>query len=240
MSVIGTFGGGGIGLAIGGPIGALIGALTGHYLVDREGAPFGTPSPDVILGTGLVALAAKMARADGVVLRSEIAAFETVVIVAPADRPRVERLFRLAQATTAGFQAYAAQLAATFRDQPELLDAVVEGLLMVAKADGAVHEAELAYLREVARIFGRSPAWFETLIERHVVQPGDPYRQIGADRDWGADALRAHHRKLVRELHPDREIARGLPEAAIRIATERFARINAAWDRIVQERGLPR
>lgn len=238
MSVIGTFGGGGIGLAVGGPIGALIGALTGHYLIDREGAPFGPPPPDVLMTTGLVALAAKMAKADGVVLRSEVEAFHKVVIVADADRAKVERLFQLAQATTDGFEAYAAQLARAFGDRPELLDDVVEGLFMIAKADGAIHEAELAYLSEVARIFGRPESWFETVLERHVVRPGDPYRQIGAERSWSAEELKAHYRNLVRELHPDRVIARGLPEEAIRIATGRLATINAAWDRIAHERGV--
>ena len=70
MSVWGKLGGAGLGLTIGGPIGALIGAFAGHYLVDRDGAVFGAPPRDLILTTGLVALSAKMARADGVVASS--------------------------------------------------------------------------------------------------------------------------------------------------------------------------
>lgn len=238
MSVWGKLGGGGIGLALGGPIGALIGAFTGHYLVDREGAWFGPPPRDVVVSTGLVALAAKMARADGVVLGTEVAAFKRIVQVDPADVARVDRLFHLAQATTAGFEAYAAQLAAMLATEPALLDDIVEGLFLIAKADGAVHEAEIAFVAAVARIFGRSDAWFESVLERHVSLPGDPYRQIGADRAWDDGRLRSHYRSLVKELHPDREMARGLPVEAIRIATERFATINAAWDRIARERGL--
>ena len=238
MSVWGKFGGAGLGLAVGGPIGALIGAFAGHYLVDRDGALFGPPPRDVILATGLIALAAKMARADGVVLRSEIEAFEKVVIVPPGERETVARLFQLAQATVAGYEAYAAQLARTFADEPGLLDTVIEGLLLIAKADGSLHEAEIAYLHGVARAFGRTDAWFEALIDRHVHRQGDPYLHIGADRSWENDALKAHYRKLVRKHHPDRDIARGLPKEAIRIATDRLATINAAWDRIADERGL--
>ncbi len=238
MSVWGKFGGGGVGLAIGGPIGGLVGALAGHYLVDRDGAPFGAPPRDVVLTTGLIALAAKMARADGVVLRSEVDAFEAIVIVPGADHPKVMRLFQLAGATSAGFEAYAGQLATAFADEPALLDDIVEGLLLIAKADGAVHEAELAYLHRVSSVFGRPESAFDQMIERHLHLRGDPYLEIGADRDWTDDVLKAHHRRLVREHHPDREIARGLPPEAVRIATNRLAAINAAWDRIALARGI--
>ena len=50
--------------------------------------------------------------------------------------------------------------------------------------------------------------------------------------------LKRHYRQLVAQTHPDREIARGLPQEAVAIATRRLAAINAAWDRIERERGL--
>ena len=52
------------------------------------------------------------------------------------------------------------------------------------------------------------------------------------------DELKRHYRKLVAENHPDREIARGLPPEAVKIATERLAVINAAWETIASERGI--
>lgn len=238
MSVWGTFGGGGVGLAIGGPIGALIGAVAGHYLFDRQGAPFGPPTRETILLTGLIALAAKMAKADGVVLRAEVDAFERIVIVPERDRAAVASLFRLAGATTAGAEAYATQLATTFADEPALLEHIVEGLFLIAAADGALHEAELAYLKRISDLLGRPEAWFEATLERHAQRRDDPYLELGAERDWSDETLKAHHRRLVRDHHPDREIARGLPAEAVRIATARLAAINAAWDRIRLERSL--
>ena len=236
MSVWGKIGGTGIGLTVGGPIGALLGAFVGHYLVDREGAPLGPPPRDVVLTTGLVALAAKMARADGVVAPSEIEAFSKVVTVPAAERANVDRLFKLAQATTDGFEAYARQLARAFADEPGLLDAVIEGLFLIAKADGAVHQAELGFVRRVAELFGRSPEWFDDVLARHVVVPGDPYRILGIDRGASFAEIRSHYRRRVSELHPDREIARGLPAEAIRIATDRVAALNAAFDAIERAR----
>ncbi|WP_332684407.1 TerB family tellurite resistance protein [Bosea sp. (in: a-proteobacteria)] len=234
----GTVGGGGLGFALGGPLGALVGALAGHVLVDREGAPFRPAPRQLIFTTGLVALAAKMARADGVVTRDEVAAFRRIVEVPADEQGHIERLFDLAKQTSAGFEAYAAQIAESFRDEPALLEDVLDGLFLIAAADGAVHEREHAYLRDVATIFGIGEAKFACIEARHARRRDDPYLVLGASREMSDGELRKLHRRLVIENHPDREIARGLPEEAISIATRRLAAINAAWDAIEKERGL--
>lgn len=234
----GILAGGGVGLAVGGPLGALIGAVAGHLLVDRPGAPFGSPPPELIFTTGLVALAAKMARSDGVVTCDEVAAFRRIVDVPAEELPRIERLFDLAKETTDGFEAYAAQIATAFKAEPALLESVLDGLFLIAAADGALHEAEAAYLRDVAGIFAISDRDFARIEARHVRRSDDPYLLIGADRAWTDARLRGHYRQLVRQSHPDRQIALGLPVEAVRIATDRLAVINAAWDRIQSERGM--
>lgn len=234
----GALGGGGIGFALGGPLGALIGALAGHVLVDREGALFGPPPRQLVFTTGLVALAAKMARADGVVSCAEVAAFHRIVTVPEGERERIDRLFDLAKQTTAGFEAYAAQIAQSFSDEPALLEGVLDGLFMIAAADGAVHEREHAYLREVAAIFKISDADFARIEARHLRRRDDPYLVLGANREMSDSELRGLHRRLVIQNHPDREIARGLPTEAVAIATRRLAAINAAWDQIARERGF--
>lgn len=233
-----TMGGAGLGLAIGGPLGALLGALAGHFLVDAEGAPFGCSDRETIFTTGLVALAAKMARADGVVTRDEVAMFRRLVTAEATDWARIEALFDLAKATPHGYEAYARQLAELFGDEPLLREDVLEGLFHIATADGVVHEAEYAYLQSVATIFGLTPADFERIAAHHVRRPDDPYVVIGADRAMDDAALKRHYRRLVAEIHPDREIARGLPEDMVAIATKRLAAVNAAWDRIRAERNM--
>ncbi|HSP25164.1 MAG TPA: molecular chaperone DjiA, partial [Saliniramus sp.] len=238
MSIWGKLGGIGIGFAIGGPLGALGGALAGHVLVDREGAVFGPPPRDVVFTTGLVALAAKMAKADGVVTKSEVAAFRRIVDVSDEDRPRVEKLFALAQQTSDGFEAYADQMATLLRDEPKLLEDVLDGLFHIAKADGAIHAREFAYLNTVATRFGFSDIEFERISARHVRVADDPYLVLGIEREKSNEEIRRHYRRLVADNHPDREIARGLPPEAVRIATQRLAAINAAYDRIALERGM--
>jgi DnaJ like chaperone protein len=237
-SIWGKLGGAGVGFALGGPLGALVGGVAGHMLVDREGAPFGPPPPDLVFTTGLVALAAKMAKADGVVVRLETEAFDRIVEVPPAERERVRRLFELAQGTTEGFEAYARQIAEAFAGEPQMLEDVLDGLFHIAKADGAVHEAEFGYLKAVAREFGFSERDFDHIAARHVRRAGDPYLVLGAERGWSDEELKRHYRRLVAENHPDRHIASGLPPEAVRIATERLAAINAAYERVAAERGL--
>jgi DnaJ like chaperone protein len=234
----GALGGGGLGFALGGPLGALVGALAGHVLVDREGAPFGPAPKQLIFTTGLVALAAKMARADGVVTRDEVAVFRRIVEVPAQEQAKIERLFDLAKQTSAGFDAYATQIAESFRDEPALLEDVLDGLFLIAAADGAVHEHEHAYLRAIAAIFAIDEAGFARIEARHLRRRDDPYLVLGAHRDMSDAELKQLHRRLVIENHPDREIARGLPEEAVGIATRRLAAINAAWDAIARERGL--
>jgi DnaJ like chaperone protein len=236
----GILGGGGLGFALGGPLGALVGALAGHVLIDREGALFGPAPKQLIFTTGLVALAAKMARADGVVTRDEIAAFERIVEVPAEQKAHVERLFDLAKQTSAGFEAYAQQIAEAFHDEPALIEDVLDGLFLIAAADGAIHEREHAYLRDVATIFRIDEAGFARIEARHLRRRDDPYLVLGANREMSDGELKQLHRRLVIENHPDREIARGLPEEAICIATRRLAAINAAWDAIEKERGIGR
>jgi DnaJ like chaperone protein len=238
QSIWGKLGGAGIGLALGGPIGALLGGVAGHMLVDREGAIFGRVPRDVMFTMGLVALAAKMAKADGVVVDTEVAAFEKIVEVPDAERARVRSLFELAMKTSDGFEAYARQIGEAFADEPALLEDVLDGLFHIAKADEAIHESEFAYLRDVATIFGFDEANFERVAARHVLKADDPYLILAADRSMSDAELKRRYRQMAADNHPDRELARGLPPEAVKIATERLSAINAAWDRIAAERNI--
>ena len=141
--------------------------------------------------------------------------------------------------TSDGFEAYARQIGDAFKDEPALLEDVLDGLFHIAKADEAVHEAEyrlsqgcgddLRLLGHGFRAHRRPP---------RAAQADDPYLILKADRSMSDDELKRHYRRLVAENHPDREIARGLPPEAVKIATERLAAINAAWERIAAERSI--
>ncbi len=192
----------------------------------------------VAFSVALIALSAKMAKADGIVTADEVAAFHRVFAVPPGQERNVARLFDLARQDVAGYDLYARRVAAFYDDDCCPLEDVLDGLFAIAKADGAVHEAEMAYLEQVATIFGFTPAEFERIAARHVVpEEGDPYLILGIDRSWSFERIRRHYRQLVNDNHPDRAIARGLPEEFVALANDRLAAINRAWERIEKERG---
>jgi DnaJ like chaperone protein len=190
----------------------------------------------VAFSVALIALAAKMAKADGVVTQSEVAAFRRTFSMPASEAANVTRLFDLAKRDVAGYDSYAARVAALFQESPETLVDVLDGLFFIASADGAVHEAELLYLEDVAGIFGIAGIDFERIAARHVVGPqADPYLILGVDRSLPFAEIRTRYRKLVAENHPDLMIGRGMPEDFIAIANDRLAAINRAWEQVERE-----
>ena len=150
MSIWGKLGGAAAGFAVGGPIGALLGGLAGHFALDRSkgGADATT---DVAFTVGVIALGAKMAKADGQVTTDEVAAFKDVFKVPEGEEQNVARIFNLAKQDIAGYEAYAEQLANMFKDNRPLLEDVLEGLFHIATADGLLHEDEEHYLKQVSQ-----------------------------------------------------------------------------------------
>ena len=248
MSIWGKIAGVAAGLALGGPLGALLGGLAGHVLIDREGRRRRDDEGDdrtirerdqVAFTIGVIALAAKLAKADGTVTRDEVEIFKRMFPVPREEEGNVGHLFNLAKQDVAGFDSYARQLASLFRAKPGVLEDLLDSLFMVAKADNQLHEAELVYLKSVAQIFGFTSAQFERIRASHFgPDRGDPYVILGVDRSMENDDLKRAYHALVRENHPDSLMARGVPEEFVRLATVKLASINGAYEAIKKERGL--
>src|SRR5258708_2929979 len=116
MSIWGKVSGAGAGFLVAGPVGALVGAVAGHFLLDRE------TDPGVAFTIAVIALAGKMAKADGVVSDAEVEAFERVFRVPPHEHANVRRIFNLARQDVAGYEAYAGQIARLFMGNPGVLE----------------------------------------------------------------------------------------------------------------------
>jgi DnaJ like chaperone protein len=239
MSIWGKLAGAAAGFAVGGPIGALLGTLAGHFGLDRQ-ADHAPAASDVSVAftVGVIALGAKMAKADGVVTPDEVEAFKEVFRVPPSEMHNVARIFNLAKQDVAGFEAYAEQLAEMFHGNRQLLQDVLEGLFHIAAADGVLHPKEDEFLRAVAQRFGFSAPEFAAIRARFVpADKSDPFVVLGLPHSAGLDQIKLRYRKLLQENHPDKAIARGMPAEFIKIATDKAAAINAAYEQIVQERG---
>ncbi|MBV2360488.1 molecular chaperone DjiA [Thalassococcus sp. CAU 1522] len=199
-------------------------------LLDRLRTP---PERSVAFTIAVIALSAKMAKADGLVTRDEVTAFREVFHIPTEEEPNAARVFNLARQDVAGFEEYARRIRAMFAETDGTLCDLMEGLFHIAIADGHYHPNEDAFLARVAEIFEIDDKRFAALRARFVPDaPRDPYMVLGVDPDLPLDAIRKHYRQLVRESHPDVMIARGVPEEAVGLAQKRLADINRAWEEI--------
>ncbi len=213
--------------SIGAPIGAMLTRL-GHFAMDG-------PAHDrqVAFTAGVIALGAKMAKADGVVTRDEVQAFKEVFRVPQGEEHNVARLFNLAKQDVAGYESYARQLGRLFRDDRGLLSDVMDGLFHIAVADGKLHPNEDRFLFNVAGEFGFDEQEYLAIKGRHFrCDLYDPYKILSASPKASDAELKARYHRLVAENHPDMLMARGVPAEAIGIATRKLAAINAAYEEI--------
>ena len=225
MSIWGKFG-----EAVGGIFGALADLFRPGIGIESAGA-------DIVFTIAVIALSAKMAKADGVVTPDEVAVFERLFRVEPAEAANVRRLFDLARRDTAGYESYARQIARRFASNPALLEDILDGLFEIAKADGVLHPGESAFLERVGEIFGFAPNEFRRIRASHFApEASDPYLILGVDYGASDEEVRRTFLRLVRENHPDSLIGRGVPAEFIRLATDKLAAINGAYEKLKSER----
>lgn len=191
------------------------------------------PERSVAFTIAVIALSAKMAKADGLVTRDEVTAFREVFQIAQADEAGAARVFNLARQDVTGFEEYATRIKGMFGDERDALNDLIEGLFHIAMADGVYHPNEDLFLERVAEIFGIPPAEFQRIRSRFVpdAKP-DPYMVLGVTPDMSIDEIRTIWRRMVRETHPDRMVARGVPQEAVKLAEKRLVDINRAWEEI--------
>ncbi len=191
------------------------------------------PERSVAFAIAVIALGAKMAKADGHVTRDEVTAFREVFQIAEADHDGAARVFNLARQDVAGFEDYATRIKRMFGEDTHALSDLMEGLFHIAMADGFYHPNEDDFLVRVSDIFGISEAEFLALRTRFVPDATpDPYTVLGVTRETPMEEIRKAWRNLVRESHPDRMQARGVPEEALKLAEKRLIDINRAWEEI--------
>lgn len=253
MSVVGRILHGARHFSLGGPLDHLLARIGehlphGHHVAADVDAKIadgqGDPRRRVTFTIAVIALGAKMAKADGEVTRDEVAAFNEVFSVPSGEEAHMRMIFDLARRSTHGFESYARQVARLFADDRAVLEDLLGGLFHIALADGALCAAEDAYLREVARLLGFDAADYGRIRAIHAGppydEPEDPHAVLGVAVGASPDEIRVAYHRLVRETHPDAMIAQGLPPELMTRATARIAKINAAHDRLVKGTPAPR
>ena len=253
--------GGTAGFFVGGPYGAVIGAALGHAADSGSTEGFRHPflqksthNPARVAGMfgrreevfaiAVTVLAAKLAKCDGPVTRLEIDAFKRNFRIPPGSAQGIGRLFDQARDSAESFEPYVAQLADAFSDNRGVLEQVLTSLFNIARADGPLNQREQDFLRRVhRRLMLDQVSWDRAFGEQPRSAPqadpaDDPYLTLGVPSSTSGEELRATWKRLMRENHPDSLASRGVPADFVARASDKVARINAAWDRIKRERGL--
>ena len=202
------------------------------------GIETGTAGTSVAFTIAIIALSAKMAKSDGIVTCDEVEAFRRVCAFPENEAGNVRHVFDLAKQDVAGYEAYARQVGRMLIDEPELRRDVIEGLFVIAAADGVLHEREDRYLSEVSALIGLTEAELACIRSLFVAAEADPYTTLGLTPAATPAEIKARHRALVVEHHPDRLMGRGVPAEFVTIAERKLAAINAAYDKLAAEKGL--
>jgi DnaJ like chaperone protein len=209
---------------------------TGTQLVRQSFKPR-PPTDTVAFSIAFIALAAKLAKADGTVTRNEVSMFRRIFEIPPEEEANAARVFNLCRQETTGYKTYARQLSKVLEKTPAgdtLREDVLDGLFHIAMADGEYHPAEDVFLRQVTEIFELGEGVYLRLRARHVPELRDPYSILGVPTDVSLASLRLARKRFVRDNHPDHLIAQGLPKEMVELANARLASFNDAYDEIAR------
>jgi len=197
------------------------------------------PADSAGVTIALIALSAKMAKADGVVLPIEVEVFNRIMLVPEGEARNVKRVFDLAKADVAGYEVYAERIGRLLANDRPLRQAVLEALFHVGTADRALHPKEDEYLAVVSDHLGFSRSeylHFRGRFVRSIDQ--SPYSVLGLEPTASDEEVRQRYLHLARKNHPDVLSAQSVPAEFLVVATRKMQAINEAYRTIVGERGL--
>ena len=132
-----------------------------------------------------------------------------------------------------GYEPYAKQIAQIYRNNPNVLEEVINILFYIAEADGNVSQPELEMIQNIAQIFGLNQSQFNSIKEsRKSSDKLNPYIVLESNSDDSLQVIRKKYLKLSKEHHPDLLISKGVPNEVIEESKKKMRAINSAWSKI--------
>ena len=235
MSIWGNLVGGFIGFSFAGPIGALIGSIIGGKVSSarRGGFQQSFTQSQQIFVISLVILTAKLAKADGQVSKEELIAIKDKLKIPDHEIDQVGKIFNKAKEDSLGYEPYAKQIAQIYKNNPAVLDEVINILFYIAESDGKVSNSELAMIKNIAQIFNLTDIQFEGIKEsRKGSDKLNPYIVLGCTSNDDFTTIRKKYLQLSKEHHPDALISKGVPKEVIEESKKKMRAINSAFDKI--------
>ncbi len=246
MSIWGKLIGGAAGMALGGPIGAILGIAAGHgvdkvskFDTDESNKNFNNDQKEQIFATSVIAISAKLAKADGKISKSEILAFKKIFEFPAEDEKAISNIFNSAKENIDDYKDIAEQVYKVFKSDRGLLFELLNSLFSIAYADGELHPKEKVMLSEIAKIFQISDNEFESLnnifeakISKDNASINRSYKILGLSENASLEQVSNQYKKLIKEYHPDKLQGMGLPKEFIELANQKLSAINKAYTEI--------
>jgi DnaJ like chaperone protein len=251
MGWLGKVIGGTLGFAMGGPIGAIAGAVFGHAFDKNEERLLHSNGRQRLSNVeesqfaffiGAFSMLAKLSQADGRVTREEIDSVERFMVydlnLNEESRQVAMNIFQAAMQSPGTFQEFTSQFYDRFRFQPQLLDLMMDIMLRLSLADGALNENEERLIQDAKRIFHFSDSQYHAIQSRYIDAVDKYYKILGCTPQDSDEQIKSKYRSLVKEYHPDKISSKGLPEEFIKLAEEKFREIQEAFDAVRRERNM--
>jgi DnaJ like chaperone protein len=254
--------GGLIGLLFAGVAGLVLGMLAGHLFDRGLAGNLGLGSPArlararaTFFDTSFL-LMGHIAKADGRISEAEIAQAESLMrqLGIQAEQ-RASAIASFKQGAGPEFQldATIAKFNQDCAGPRQVAHTLLVFLIAIALADGVLADSERVILDRVAQGLGYRAAEFERILSMveaqshfHDYSPADhrvgadelddAYRALGVGPGCTDRELKRAYRKLMSEHHPDKLVARGVPESMMKLATEKAQEIQAAYELVKRSR----
>lgn len=259
MSWWGKVLGGTFGFMMGGPLGALLGAALGNYFdgglddlkLDDSLGLGDTERVQSVFFTTCFTVMGYVAKSDGRVTRDEIQMAERVMAqmqLSPEQRKVAINLFNEGKTPDFPIHEVLAQFKRESSRRRNLHQMFLEIIIATAFADGRLDGKEEQLLQGIAADLGFSTMHLQQILSRLEGQAHfetresrqqkltAAYELLGISSNCSDAELKRGYRKQMNQHHPDKLVAKGLPEEMIDLATEKTQAIKSAYELIRESR----
>ncbi len=229
--------GGGLGWVFGGPIGAILGIALGSMLDGMNTGKYayrGSPRGDFALS--LLVISAAIMKADKKVVRSELEYVRGFFIsqFGEEEGNRLIQMLKEILKQEINIREVSIQ-AGQYLDYPVKLQ-MLHYLFGISAADGIYHPDELEMISTVSTYMGITSGDFSSLKAMFVKDPGWAYRVLEINPEATNEEVKKAYREMAKKHHPDKMA--NLGDDIKRSATEKFQKINSAYEEIKKQRGI--